>query len=111
MPRLTALLDLNLQALHWVSDQVGRNYSAQHTINSTDFVRKELNILGSRNALRVFPSVIKMLAQHDKPFSELISRVYPFQETPRVQRLGGCAESFHQDSDRPQGVPPKDPRL
>jgi threonine dehydrogenase-like Zn-dependent dehydrogenase len=43
-------------------------------------VRKELDILGSRNALRVFPAVIKMLEQRQRPFNELISRVYPFAQ-------------------------------
>ncbi len=48
--------------------------------DTTDFVRKELDILGSRNALRVFPAVIKMLEQRQTPFVELISRVYPFAQ-------------------------------
>lgn len=49
--------------------------------NTADFVRKELDILGSRNALRVFPSVIDMLKQRERPFAEMISRIYPFAET------------------------------
>lgn len=48
--------------------------------NTADFVRKELDILGSRNALRVFPSVIEMLTQRQRPFAEMISRVYPFEQ-------------------------------
>jgi threonine dehydrogenase-like Zn-dependent dehydrogenase len=45
------------------------------------FVRKELDIRGSRNALRVLPAVIQMLEKRQQPFAELISRIYPFQET------------------------------
>jgi threonine dehydrogenase-like Zn-dependent dehydrogenase len=45
------------------------------------FVRKELDIRGSRNALRVFPAVIQMLERRQQPFAELISRVYPFAAT------------------------------
>ena len=48
--------------------------------NTADFVRKELDILGSRNALRVFPSVIEMLKKRERPFAEMISRVYPFAQ-------------------------------
>lgn len=48
--------------------------------NTAEFVRKELDILGSRNALRVFPSVIEMLKKRERPFAEMISRVYPFAQ-------------------------------
>ncbi len=76
---------LAVEAVAFAGRVVYIGYAKQDvTYHTTDFVRKELDILGSRNALRVFPSVIKMLAQHDKPFSELISRVYPFQEAPRA---------------------------
>jgi threonine dehydrogenase-like Zn-dependent dehydrogenase len=44
------------------------------------FVRKELNILGSRNALHVFPSVLKMLEKRELPFESLISKIYPFDQ-------------------------------
>ena len=44
------------------------------------FVRKELDILGARNALRVFPSVIRMLEERQRPFLELITQVFPFTE-------------------------------
>ena len=52
--------------------------------DTTHFVRKELDIRGSRNALRVFPAVIKMLESRQQPFEELISRVYPVEETARA---------------------------
>lgn len=48
------------------------------------FVRKELDILGSRNALHVFPAVIKMLAGRQFPFTDLITKIYPFADTPRA---------------------------
>jgi L-galactonate 5-dehydrogenase len=46
--------------------------------DTKEFVRKELDILGSRNALRVFPSVIRMMERRERPFTDLITRVYPF---------------------------------
>lgn len=49
--------------------------------DTTHFVRKELDIMGSRNALRVFPAVIKMIEQRQFPFSSLISKIYPFDQT------------------------------
>jgi threonine dehydrogenase-like Zn-dependent dehydrogenase len=52
--------------------------------DTTHFVRKELDILGSRNALRVFPAVVKMMETGDFPFLELITCVYPFDEAPRA---------------------------
>ncbi|MGD8625607.1 MAG: zinc-binding dehydrogenase, partial [Anaerolineae bacterium] len=49
--------------------------------DTTLFVRKELEIYGSRNALRAFPGVIKMMEQGQQPFGELVSRVYALEET------------------------------
>jgi threonine dehydrogenase-like Zn-dependent dehydrogenase len=45
--------------------------------DTRDFVRKELDIRGSRNALRVFPAVIGMLRRHERPYESLISAEYP----------------------------------
>ena len=45
-------------------------------------VRKEVNIFGSRNALRAFPSVINMLEKKEKPFNEMITKIFPFDKTP-----------------------------
>ncbi len=50
------------------------------TFDTADFVRKELDILGSRNALRVFPAVIAMLERRERPFPALVTRVYPLAE-------------------------------
>jgi L-galactonate 5-dehydrogenase len=54
------------------------------TYDSAYFVKKELDIMGSRNALRVFGAVIKMLEKRERPFTDLITRVYPFEETPQA---------------------------
>ena len=48
------------------------------------FVRKELNILGSRNALHVFPAVIKMLEKRQLPFESLITKIYPFEQAGKA---------------------------
>jgi threonine dehydrogenase-like Zn-dependent dehydrogenase len=61
--------------------------------NTQDFVRKELDILGSRNALRVFPAVIQMMEQRSFPFRDLITRTYP---------LAAAGEAFA-DWDRAPG--------
>lgn len=52
--------------------------------DTTDFVRKELDIMGSRNALRVFPAVIKMMERRQQPFEELVTRIYPFAEVAQA---------------------------
>jgi threonine dehydrogenase-like Zn-dependent dehydrogenase len=49
--------------------------------DTTLFVRKELDILGARNALRAFPAVIQMMEGRQQPFSGLVSRIYPFDQT------------------------------
>jgi threonine dehydrogenase-like Zn-dependent dehydrogenase len=47
------------------------------------FVQKELDILGSRNALpEDFAEVIRMLQQHRFPVKSAITRVIPFDEAP-----------------------------
>jgi len=58
-------------------------YSKQDVaLNTRTIVSKELNIYGSRNALRVFPSVISMFERKEIPFTDLITKVFPFNETP-----------------------------
>jgi L-galactonate 5-dehydrogenase len=47
-------------------------------------VRKEVNIYGSRNALRVFPSVINMFEKKERPFTEMITKIFPFDKTPEA---------------------------
>lgn len=49
------------------------------------FVQKELDILGSRNALpEDFAEVIRMLQEHRFPVRSAITRVVPFEEAPSV---------------------------
>jgi 2-desacetyl-2-hydroxyethyl bacteriochlorophyllide A dehydrogenase len=51
------------------------------SFNTSLFVKKELNICGSRNALSEFGPVIKMLEGKSIPTDKLISRIYPIEET------------------------------
>jgi L-galactonate 5-dehydrogenase len=60
-------------------------YSKNETaIKSQLIVSKELDICGSRNALRVFPSVIRMFELRQKPYTKIISQIYPFEKTPEA---------------------------
>jgi threonine dehydrogenase-like Zn-dependent dehydrogenase len=54
--------------------------------DTTHFVRKELDIRGSRNSLRVFPAVIRMLEARQQPFEALISKVYPLEQAGQALR-------------------------
>jgi 2-desacetyl-2-hydroxyethyl bacteriochlorophyllide A dehydrogenase len=54
--------------------------------DTTLFVRKELDILGARNALRAFPAVIRMMERRQQPFTDLVSRIYPFDQTAQALR-------------------------
>jgi L-galactonate 5-dehydrogenase len=51
-------------------------------LNTQKIVSKELNLLGSRNALRVFPSVINMFEKKVMPFTDMITKIFPLKETP-----------------------------
>jgi threonine dehydrogenase-like Zn-dependent dehydrogenase len=78
---------LAVEAVAYAGRVVYVGYAKGETCyDTTPFVRKELDILGSRNALRVFPAVIGMLEKRSQPFSELISRIYPFDETEGALR-------------------------
>lgn len=57
------------------------------------FVQKELDILGSRNALNEFPTVIAMLQQKRFPVEKIISR---------TTSLAGAGDALREWSDRPQ---------
>jgi threonine dehydrogenase-like Zn-dependent dehydrogenase len=51
------------------------------------FVQKELDIMGSRNALPAdFREVIRMLEEHQFPIDDIISAVVPIEETPEILR-------------------------
>ena len=46
-------------------------------VNTSLIVRKELDVMGSRNALGEFAPVIRMLEEGQLPFEALISKIYP----------------------------------
>jgi 2-desacetyl-2-hydroxyethyl bacteriochlorophyllide A dehydrogenase len=78
---------LAVEAAAFAGRVVYIGYAKQEVSYDTSlFVRKELDIMGSRNALHVFPAVIKMLEKRQFPFADLITQVYPFAET---------AQAFH----------------
>ena len=73
---------LAIEAVSYAGRVVYVGYAKEPvTYDTTDFVRKELDILGSRNALRVFPAVIKMLEKRERPFGELVTQIFPFAQT------------------------------
>jgi L-galactonate 5-dehydrogenase len=57
---------------------------AEVTLDTRLVVKKELNFLGSRNALRVFPNVIHMLERREKPYTDLITKVYDFDQVQQA---------------------------
>jgi L-galactonate 5-dehydrogenase len=80
-----ATYKLALDAVCFAGNIVFIGYSKNEvSIESSLLVRKEVNIYGSRNALRVFPSVIKMFEMKEKPFTDLITKVFPFSESPEA---------------------------
>lgn len=77
-----ATFQLALDAVAFAGRIVAIGYSKKETsIITQKIVSKELTINGSRNALRVFPSVIQMFERHERPFTELITRIFPFEQT------------------------------
>lgn len=79
---------LALEAVSFAGRVITIGYSKEEVhFNSQLIVRKELNLYGSRNSLRVFPSVISMFEQREKPYSKLITRVFPFGQTPEAFRF------------------------
>lgn len=60
---------------------VSIGYSKNETpIKTQILVSKELNIYGSRNALRVFPSVINMFERKEQPFTDMITKTFSFDQ-------------------------------
>jgi threonine dehydrogenase-like Zn-dependent dehydrogenase len=53
-------------------------------IDTKLIVRKELAVLGSRNARDEFRSVVAMLEARERPFTEMISRLAPLEEAPQA---------------------------
>ena len=75
--------NLALELVAFAGRVVSIGYSKNETgIKTQLIVSKELNIYGSRNALRVFPSVISMFERKEKPFTDMITKIFPFDETP-----------------------------
>jgi 2-desacetyl-2-hydroxyethyl bacteriochlorophyllide A dehydrogenase len=54
------------------------------SVDAPLLVRKEVDIYGSRNALRVFPAVISMFERRERPFAELVTQTFPFDEVPQA---------------------------
>lgn len=76
---------LALEAVSFAGRVISIGYSKEEVkFNSQLIVRKELNIYGSRNALRVFPSVIQMFERREKPYPNLITKIFPFSQVPEA---------------------------
>lgn len=76
---------LALEAVSFAGKVISIGYSKEEVhFNSQLIVRKELNIYGSRNALRVFPSVIQMFERKEKPYLSLITKIFPFDQIPEA---------------------------
>ena len=74
---------LALELVAFAGRVVSIGYSKNETgIKTQLIVSKELNIYGSRNALRVFPAVISMFERKERPFTDMITKVFPFDQTP-----------------------------
>ncbi len=73
--------NLALDLVAFAGRVVSIGYSKNETpIKTQLIVSKELNIYGSRNALRVFPSVIQMFEKREHPFTDMITKVYDFDQ-------------------------------
>lgn len=53
-------------------------------LNSSLIVRKELDLLGSRNALNEFKAVVNMLEQRDRPYASLITGTYALEDVAKA---------------------------
>jgi 2-desacetyl-2-hydroxyethyl bacteriochlorophyllide A dehydrogenase len=80
-----ATFNLALELVCFSGRVVTIGYSKNETgIKTQLIVSKELNIYGSRNALRVFPSVIRMIEQNESLYQEMITKIFPFDQTPEA---------------------------
>lgn len=76
---------LAVEAVAYGGRVVCLGYAKQEVaLDTAAVVRKELDLLGSRNALRVFPAVLALLERREWPLAELIARVYPFAEAAQA---------------------------
>jgi threonine dehydrogenase-like Zn-dependent dehydrogenase len=82
---LPATFAMAVDLVAFAGTVVSIGYSKMETgLRTQLIVSKELDIRGSRNALRVFPSVISMFESKERPFTELITNVFPFVEVPKA---------------------------
>jgi threonine dehydrogenase-like Zn-dependent dehydrogenase len=82
---VTSTFNLALDLVSFGGRVVTIGYSKDETSIKTQLiVSKELDIKGSRNALLVFPSVIKMFELREKPYTDMITRIFSFDETPEA---------------------------
>jgi L-galactonate 5-dehydrogenase len=76
---------LALEAVSFSGRVISIGYSKEEVhFNSQLIVRKELTVYGSRNALRVFPSVIQMFERREKPYTSLITKIFTFDQAPEA---------------------------
>jgi threonine dehydrogenase-like Zn-dependent dehydrogenase len=76
---------LALEAVSFAGRVVTIGYSKEEVhFNSQLIVHKELNLNGSRNALRVFPSVMQMFERKEKPYLDLITKIFTFDRVPEA---------------------------
>jgi L-galactonate 5-dehydrogenase len=82
---LPATFAMAVELVAFAGTVVSIGYSKMETgIRTQLIVSKELDIRGSRNALRVFPSVISMFEAKERPFTDLITTVFPFEDAPKA---------------------------
>ncbi|MFM9911641.1 MAG: zinc-binding dehydrogenase [Chitinophagaceae bacterium] len=71
-----------LEAVAFAGRVVAIGYANEDIkLNTSLIVRKELNMMGSRNALNEFGSVISMMEAGNLPFDKLVSKIYPLEKT------------------------------
>lgn len=71
-----------LEAVCFAGRLVCIGYASQAvSMETKKIVSKELDIRGSRNALRVFPHVIRMVGKRERPFAALVTRVCSLDDT------------------------------
>lgn len=76
-----ATYQLALEAVGFAGRIAAIGYAKEAVaLNTSLIVRKELNILGSRNALAEFGPVLQMLEESKYPFQSLISKIYSLEE-------------------------------
>jgi threonine dehydrogenase-like Zn-dependent dehydrogenase len=66
--------------------------------DTTNFVRKELDIIGSRNVSRVFPAVIRMLEKRHQRLWTLLPGYTLSKKQPQLSRTGALHQSSLQRS-------------